>query len=160
MSTLRERARAKPGGSPPDRPVCAVTPLSTTALPASAGARVRAVVRTQLCPEHGQDAEAAAMLLAGELVSQAVSGGVGAVTLTLECQVSQIRIAVDHPLPARATPAPPSSVSRLLVEKVSRQCGREVGGTDVTLWCTLPTGVLPAPRWATVRGRVSPPTPS
>lgn len=132
--------------------MCAITPSASSPLPASphASALARAFAQSHLCPEHGREAGSAVMLLTSELVTHALLHGDPPITVSVECEVSHVRIEVTDTKPAEPRPrAAPDDLgaddlSLVLIDKISRQWGKETtpdGGE--TFWCTVPTGVVP-----------------
>jgi hypothetical protein len=126
--------------------MCDVTAVASSELPDSlhAAALARAFAQSHLCPEHGRAAEPAVMLLTSELVTHALLQGAPPVTVTMECEVSHIRIAVtDAKGGEPGTESMPGDLSLTLIEKISREWGRESADSGETFWCTVPTGVVP-----------------
>lgn len=126
--------------------VCALTDVATLLLPESlhAASLARAFAQSHLCPEHGRDAEPAVMLLTSELVTHALLEGAPPVSVSMECEVSHIRITVTDAKSDDGGPeSMPGDLSLTLIEKVSREWGREAGDFGETFWCTVPTGVIP-----------------
>jgi hypothetical protein len=138
--------------------MCTVTEAASSPLPGSphAPALARAFAQAHVCPEHGRQAEPAVMLLTSELVTRAVVDGASSITVTVECQVSQVRIAVTNAEAADSMAGPTrgsaassaagsasAELSLLLIEKIARRWGREVTDSGETFWCTVPTGVIP-----------------
>jgi anti-sigma regulatory factor (Ser/Thr protein kinase) len=126
--------------------MCAVTQSASSPLPASphASALARAFAQSHLCPEHGREAESAVMLLTSELVTHVVLHGEPPITVTVECEVSQVRIAVKDGRLNRFGPRSlPDDLSMILIEKISREWGKETRDGVETIWCTVPTGVIP-----------------
>lgn len=129
--------------------MCVVTAAATSELPDSlhAASLARAFAQSHLCPEHGRDAEPAVLLLTSELVTHALLREAPPVFVALECRVSHIRISVTD---ARTGPGGPESLPRdlslTLIDKVSRDWGREDADVGETFWCTVPTGVVPERR--------------
>lgn len=130
--------------------MCVVTQSASSPLPATphASALARAFAQSHTCQEHGREAESAVMLLTSELVTHVVLHGEPPITVSVECQVSQVRIAV---MDAKVDKPPPGSLpgdlSLVLIEKISREWGKETLDGAETIWCTVPTGVIP-PRGA------------
>jgi hypothetical protein len=132
--------------------MCSVTKAASSRLPdsLSAAALARAFAQSHLCPEHGRDAEPAVMLLTSELVTHALLSGAPPIEVSMECEVSLIRITVADARGGELGPDDmPGDLSLTLIEKVSREWGRETGESGERFWCTVPTGVIPR------RGRLS-----
>ena len=126
--------------------MCVVTEMVSSRLPESlhAAALARAFAQSHLCQEHGRDAEPAVMLLTSELVTHALLHGAPPVVVTLECEVWQIRIAVEDARVDDRDAAPmPGDLSLTLIQKISRTWGREAGESGERFWCTVPTGIVP-----------------
>lgn len=126
--------------------MCAVTQSATSPLPASphAAALARAFAQSHLCPEHGREAESAVMLLTSELVTHALLHGAPPFTVSVDCEVSQVRIAVSDVSSGGPGPGSrPGDLSMVLIEKISREWGHERLNGSETFWCTVPTGVVP-----------------
>lgn len=126
--------------------MCDVTAAATSRLPDSfhAASLARAFAQSHLCPEHGRDAEPAVMLLTSELVTHALLQGSPPVTVAMECEVSQIRITVtDAKVSGTGPESMPADLSLTLIEKISREWGRDTGNSGESFWCTVPTGVIP-----------------
>jgi hypothetical protein len=129
--------------------MCAVTAVASSDLPESlhAASLARAFAQSHLCAEHGRDAEPAVMLLTSELVTHALLQGSPPVTVTIECEVSQIRISVtDANTDELGSDSMPADLSLTLIQKVSREWGRETTVAGETFWCVVPTGVIPRRR--------------
>ncbi len=130
------------------RTACALTPRWSTTLPPTSTApeRARVLVDEHLCADHGSLARAAVGLLVAELVSYLAVSGTRWVTLTLDCEVTHVRVsvAVARSGPALRRAALSSDVSIRLVEKVARRWGRHRDSDGESVWCTVPTGVLPS----------------
>lgn len=124
---------------------CPATWPSTSSLPpsAQAPALARRFARRHLCRHHAEEAEAAVLLLTSELVTHALLATTGPIAVTVTCEISQVRILVTGS-GGSGEPAPGASdLSLLLVDKVSRQWGKDTRNGVETWWCTVPTGVLP-----------------
>lgn len=127
--------------------MCITTPMTTEPLPSAeaAPAGARAFVLDRLCRTHAADAEAAAMLLASELVADALSCGEVPGSITVECREGEVSIEVA----SRSTDAATQhgwqrDLRAVLLDKVSRSWGRDRVGDEVVRWCTVPTGTLPS----------------
>lgn len=131
--------------------MCALTDVASSQFPDSlhSAALARAFAQSHLCPEHGRDAEPAVMLLTSELVTHALVQGAPPVVVTMECAVSHIRIAVVDAKNQGGDASMPGDLSLTLIQKISREWGRDTGESGETFWCTVPTGVVPS------RGRLS-----
>lgn len=134
--------RDRPGRRPSR--TCPLTPCFSTPVAASADAaeEARAFVRAHLCEEHGLDAAGAALLLVSELVTHALFYGAPPIVVTLECEVSQLRITVTDGSPGVPTPdSVHRQISLALVQEVAGVCGLDPADHGETFWCTVPTGV-------------------
>jgi hypothetical protein len=136
--------------------MCHATPDSSCFLPNSlqAPALARDFVKTVVCTEHAQAAEAALALLTDELVTQAIMYGAPPVSLTLRCTTTEVTVEVADASPVVGSPQPSDdSVSMLLVDKISRSWGTNRTETGRAVWCKVPSGALPKPphdlRWST-----------
>lgn len=126
--------------------MCDASPRFSSRLPSSAhaSALARAFAQGHLCPEHGAEAEPAVMLLTSELVTHALRHGAPPISVALECEITQIRIVVRDGSPGSGRqPVRPEDLSLLIIEKISREWGREDTEGGGTVWCTVPTGVVP-----------------
>jgi hypothetical protein len=126
--------------------MCTTTPTTTDRLPAVAPAAARTFVRDSLCGAHARDAEAAAMLLASELVTDAILCGEVPASITLECRESELSLEVSSTQAGAAAPSPSwqRELTMLLMNKVARTWGTDRVGDGVVRWCTVPTGTVPA----------------
>jgi hypothetical protein len=122
--------------------VCAATPCFSTPVPASADAAevARAFAAAHLCEEHGQEAAGAVLLLVSELVTHALFYGAPPIVVTLECEVSQVRVTVTDGSPLVGTPdSVHRELSLLLIGNVAGDWALEPGEYGETFWCTIPT---------------------
>jgi hypothetical protein len=129
--------------------LCSSTGEAVFELPHSieAPGHARALMARHLCPDHGQDALAAAQLVVTELATCAVLYGKPPIRLDLDCGVTQLRIAVTHrtqETPAPEIPLDEDGVLRAaLIAKLTRTWGIDPTPEGRELWCCLPTGVVP-----------------
>ncbi len=125
--------------------MCNVTPPAQSELrPVQPPREARTWVEENLCSAHAADAEVAAMLLVGELVTHAELTGAGPHSVAVECAVTQLVITVRAGLPRPdARRGDEGRMQLLMVEKVSREWGMHDRPEGRTYWCTLPTGVVP-----------------
>ncbi len=139
--------------------MCDVTPDGSFELPNSvqSPSLARSFVKSNLCREHAQRAEAGATLLADELVTQALLYGTPPVTLTLRCHVMEVivEVADGSPMQAERPQAADFELSMLLVDKIAHSWGIEPTDHGKSVWCRLPSGALPQMRsyrqWPTPR---------
>ena len=111
-----------------------------------AAGQARRFMTRVLCAHHAQAAHSAVTLAASELVTQAVLGGHGPVTVTLTCHVTAVTVAVSYPTDearydTRLRLA--DEVAAMIIEGISRASGRDVVDGQQRMWCTIPTGFVP-----------------
>lgn len=135
--------------------MCEVREQVRTTLPSTALApsTARRLVASWMCPSHGVDAASAVALVASELVTNALAHGAPPIELELRCEVHAIEVAVfdrDPEEPGVAADRE-GGLGMLLVEKISRDWGTRVTSVGKVVWCSVPTGVVPARRAAARR---------
>lgn len=131
----------------PARRTCAATPRYSTPVPASADAAevARAFAEAHLCEEHGHEAAGAVLLLVSELVTHALFYGAPPIVVTLECEVTRIRVTVTDGSPLVQTPdSVHRELSLVLIGNVAGDWALEPGPYGETFWCTIPTGPVRA----------------
>jgi two-component sensor histidine kinase len=122
---------------------CPATPRFSTPVPASADAAeiARAFAQAHTCEEHGLDAAGAVQLLVSELVTHALFHGAPPITVTVECQVRQVRVTVSDGSPGIETPeSVHRELSRILVRNVGGSWELRTGQYGESFSCTIPTG--------------------
>lgn len=157
MAEHREQEPSMQGGTFPTQRTRAVGPGSlqcgaraTCTLDPSlrAPGQARRFVEERICSEHGALASVAVALAASELVTHAVLHGEGPVTLALECGATSLRLSVACRVPDAAE-GPElrlgDAISTMIVHSICRAAGTERTDLGPTMWCTIPTGYLPAP---------------
>lgn len=146
MTTSQLRRPHVPAAAQQDA-CCPVVPPWSVILPAveRAPALARARVEEHGCEEHGRYAGPAVGLLVEQLVGHLVTRGARWVTVSLACDVVSVRVVVSV---ARSGPAlrraAASDVTWQLVDKVARRWGRHRDTDGESVWCVVPTGMLPA----------------
>lgn len=129
--------------------MCEVTPEARTSMLGSrkAPALARRFVSRRLCPEHGDGAANAVMLVTSELVTSAVLDRSQRLELRLACEVETIEVTVTGVHPTGDDPARfREGVGMLLVAKISRDWGVRVTADGPVLWCSVPTRAAPEER--------------
>ena len=124
--------------------ICACTPPFSTPVPASADAAevARAFAEAHLCEEHAEHASGAVLLVVGELVTHALFYGAPPIVVTIECEVTRIRVTVTDGSPLVQTPdSVHRALSLILIDRLGGDRGRELAEHGETFWCTIPTGV-------------------
>lgn len=146
MESTKRRNRPEPRDRAPLAPprTCARTPQFSTPVPATADAAevARAFAEAHLCEEHAEQATGAVLLLVSELVTHALFYGAPPIVVTLECQVTQVRVTVTDGSPLIETPdSVHRQLSLLLIDKLAGDRATEPAEHGETFWCTIPTGV-------------------
>jgi hypothetical protein len=112
-----------------------------------APAEVRTFVHRSLCRQHANRIRGPVRLAASEYSTEAALHGDGPFVVRLTCHVSTVTVTVVYTA-ARAVKRPdlaqPSKISYRIIDNISLASGREVDGREHTLWCTVPTGYVPA----------------
>lgn len=124
---------------------CSVTPCFSTPVPPSADAAevARAFAEAHLCEVHAPQAAGAVLLLVSELVTHALFYGAPPIVVTVECEISQVRVTVTDGSPLLETPeSVHRELSLRLIDNVAGEWGLETGVHGETFWCTIPTGVF------------------
>lgn len=125
--------------------ICASTPPFSTPVPASADAAevARAFTEAHLCEAHAEHASGAVLLVASELVTHALFYGAPPIVVTVECEVTRVRVTVTDGSPLVQTPdSAHRALSLILIDRLAGAWGREVTEHGETFWCTIPTGVV------------------
>lgn len=161
--------------------MCDVTPDDSVTYAASLASPTdaRTYVRQHGCPAHAAIALDALLLIASELVTNAVRYGRPPIVLRLSCLVSEVRLSVADagpglPLEQGRRPRlgeteprlPPEQgtcgglgLGLLIVAKVAREWGTAPLANGKEIWCRVPTGMVqtdPAGSWATSSTAASP----
>lgn len=112
-----------------------------------APAEVRTFVHRSLCRQHANRIRGPVRLAASEYSTEAALQGEGSFAVRLTCNVSTVTVSVVYTA-AVAVKRPeleqPSKISYRIIDNISLSSGREVDGREHTLWCTVPTGYVPA----------------
>ena len=112
-----------------------------------APAEVRTFVHRSLCRQHANRIRGPVRLAASEYSTEAALQGEGPFAVRLTCNVSTVTVSVVYTA-AVAVKRPdleqPSKISYRIIDNISLSSGREVDGREHTLWCTVPTGYVPA----------------
>lgn len=144
LSRLSDHRPVEDHGHRVECRACPVTPGFSTPVPASADAAevARTFARAHLCHEHGTQAAGAVLLLVSELVTHALFYGAPPIVVTLECEVTQLRVTVTDGSPCLETPGSiHRAVCLLLLRNVDGTWGLESSRYGETFWCTVPTRV-------------------
>lgn len=106
----------------------------------------RDFVRANLCYEHASRALGTVTLAASEFATQAVLGGSGPLTISLECDTTTVTLSVRYRLSAavsRHSRGLADELSSQIIEGISRVAGAETANDgERRLWCTIPTGYI------------------
>lgn len=124
--------------------ICGCTPPFSTPVPASADAAevARAFAEAHLCEQHAEHASGAVLLVVSELVTHALFYGAPPIVVTIECEVTQIRVTVTDGSPLVQTPdSVHRALSLVLVDRLGGDWATELAEHGETFWCTIPTGV-------------------
>lgn len=127
-----------------------------------APSEARNFVRQQGCPEHGALAMGALLLVASELVTNAVRHGRPPIVLHLSCRGSEVRLSVCDTGPdlprgqgTRVDPGPTGArlpregprggqgLGLIIVAKTAREWGTTPLASGKEVWSRVSTGVLP-----------------
>ena len=110
-------------------------------------AKFRAFVHRSLCRRHANRIRGPVRLAASEYSTEAALQGEGPFAVRLNCHVSTVTVSVVYTA-AQAIEDPhleqPPKISYRIIDNISLASGREVDGRKHTLWCTVPTGYVPA----------------
>lgn len=140
-------------------PMCDITPdaRATFSKSLQSPGLARDFVHENGCAEHGARGSVALELLASELVTNAVLYGEAPITMKIACSVYSMRLEVHHENRAAeaGVESPADGLGFLLVDKVAQEWGATLTATGKTIWCTVPTGVLPQGRRPEAARRVS-----
>jgi hypothetical protein len=124
--------------------ICDRTPPFSTPVPASADAAevARAFAEAHLCEEHTKQASGAVLLVVSELVTHALFYGAPPIVVTVECEVTQVRVTVTDGSPLVQTPdSVHRALSLILIDRLAGDWATELAEHGETFWCTIPTGV-------------------
>ena len=136
--------------------MCDLTPdhLVTFSDSVLAPSEARSYVRQHGCPEHGTIAMDALLLVASELVTNALRHGRPPIGLRLSCLASEVRLSVSDTgsgLPREQGTGTCGGLGLVLIAQIAREWGTSPSPSGKEVWCRVPTGMLPVRRASEAR---------
>ncbi len=130
-----------------ETPHCGVSATCTLQGSLRAPAEARTFVAERICPRHDTLAIAAAALVASEVVTHAALWGEGPITLALECDVTTLTLSVTCSMDGQSETTElrlGDPIAGMIVDRICRATGTLRTEHGLTMWCTIPTGYIPA----------------